>query len=69
MEFFIYIFFLLVGVSIGYSLPRVKQKTTVKITDTNVSFENNRKQNGDTFEIFKEDILLMSGIVENDEWV
>jgi hypothetical protein len=61
---------LMIGIVIGYCfLPKAKQKTIVKITETNVSFESNRKQDGDIFEVYKNDNLVLSGVVKNNEWV
>ena len=54
--------------SIGYLLPRVKQKTKIIITDHTATFENNRIQNGDEYEIFINHTLVSRGTVKNNEW-
>ena len=70
MEFLLITMGLCIGIAIGYSvLPRVKQKTKVTITDTEVSFESNRLQDGDVYEIQINDNVVSKGIVNDKQWV
>lgn len=63
------IFSLCLGLFIGYSvLPRAKQRTKVIITEREASFESNRLQDGDEFEVFIDNELVLRGKARNNQW-
>ncbi len=69
MEFLLITMGLCIGIAIGYSvLPRAKQKTKVTITDTEISFESNRLQDGDEYEIIINDHIVSKSVVKNNQW-
>lgn len=69
MESIIFLLGVITGIGIGYSyIPRAKQKTKITVTDAEVTFESNRLQNGDKYEVYRNDRLVSSGVVKNNEW-
>ena len=61
------LFALIIGIFIGYILPRVPQHIEVTLRDDRLTFKSNRLQDGDTYRI-EANGAVMCGVAVGGKW-